>query len=185
MKCPYCTYYDSKVIDSRSVSDGVRRRRQCLNCEARFTTYERLETTGLYVIKKDGRREDFSREKLLSGIKKACTKRPISDAEIETLVTKVEEELHRLGTIEVRSSRIGSLAMLYLKELDRVAYIRFASVYRAFADLDSFKEEVDALEDSYGRVSAAQLPLIVYEGFPNRPETEASAKSIRRGNVGR
>jgi len=166
------------------VSDGVRRRRQCLKCGARFTTYERLETTGLYILKKDGRREDYSREKLLSGIKKACTKRPVSEDDIEALVNTVEEDLHRLGKIEVRSSKVGSLVMQYLKELDRVAYIRFASVYRAFADLDSFKEEVDALEDGYGRVSAAQLPLIDDDPL-GWSEPEGRAKSIRRGNVGR
>jgi transcriptional repressor NrdR len=165
MKCPYCGYQDSKVIDSRGINEGVRRRRQCLHCGSRFTTYERVQANGFLVMKKDGRREEFSREKLATGIRKACTKRPIANEAIEELVDKIEEELHQSGKAEVPSSTIGGLVMRYLKELDRIAYIRFASVYREFADVESFKQEVDALTQSAEpAVSAAQLPLLPQEG---------------------
>ncbi len=160
MKCPYCSYQDSKVIDSRAVSDGIRRRRQCLKCNSRFTTYEKINTGSFLVIKKDGRREEFNRDKLINGISKACAKRPISADIIEDLVDKVEEELHQIGKMEVPSSVIGELVMKYLKDLDRIAYIRFASVYRQFADIESFKEEVENLTYRRPHTSKAQLPLL-------------------------
>ncbi len=160
MICPYCQYQDSKVVDSRSVSGGVRRRRQCLHCGSRFTTYERVQSNGFLVVKKDGRREEFSRDKLTAGIGKACAKRPVTDEEIGRLVGRIEEELHQLGRAEVSTSTIGGLVVGYLRELDRIAYIRFASVYREFADIESFKEEADALIQGHGTVSAAQLPLM-------------------------
>ena len=166
MNCPYCQYKDSKVIDSRGINEGVRRRRQCLHCGSRFTTYERLQANSFLVVKKDGRREEFSRDKLTAGIRKACTKRPIADGDIERLVDRIEEELHQLGRIEVPSATIGGLVMGHLRELDRIAYIRFASVYREFADVESFKQEIDALAQSQEpRISAAQLPLIPGEEF--------------------
>ena len=160
MKCPYCEYQDSKVIDSRSINDGVRRRRQCLHCDSRFTTYERVQADSFLVIKKDGRREEFNRDKLTAGIRKACTRRPISSEAIERLVDRIEGDLHQSGKAEVNSSTIGGSVMDYLRELDRIAYIRFASVYREFADVEHFKQEVDALVQEEEQNPAAQLPLI-------------------------
>jgi transcriptional repressor NrdR len=166
MNCPYCQYKDSKVIDSRGVNEGVRRRRECLRCGARFTTYERLQVNSFLVAKKDGRREEFSRDKLTTGIRKACAKRPVANEDIERLVDRIEEELHQLGRIEVPSATIGGLVMGHLRELDRIAYIRFASVYRQFADVESFKQEIDALvQPQEPAISAAQLPLIPQEEF--------------------
>jgi transcriptional repressor NrdR len=156
------------------MSEGVRRRRQCLHCHSRFTTYERVQSGTFLVIKKDGRREEFSRDKLSTGIRKACTKRPISNDDIEQLVNGVEGELHHLGKIEVPSSTIGELVMKHLKELDRIAYMRFASVYREFADVDSFRQEIDALVKGQEKTVPAQLPLIPQEGF------SVPAKSTRR-----
>jgi transcriptional repressor NrdR len=184
MKCPYCGFQDSKVIDSRGVNEGVRRRRQCLHCDSRFTTYERVQSNSFLVIKKDGRREEFSREKLAAGVRKACAKRPIADDDIERLLDRVEEELHRLGKVEVHSATIGRVVMDHLRELDRIAYIRFASVYREFADVESFKEEVDALVQGRGGVSAAQLPLISPEGFSVPAKSRTKGKSERGGNHG-
>src|SRR4030042_3957239 len=160
MKCPYCEYQDSKVIDSRGIDGGVRRRRQCLHCGSRFTTYERTQGNSFLVIKKEGRRKECSRDKLALGIHKACTKRPIANEAIERLVDRIEDELHQLGKVEVTSSTIGGLVMDYLRELDRIAYIRFASVYREFADVEHFKQEVDALVQEEEQNPAAQLPLI-------------------------
>ena len=174
MNCPYCQYEDSKVIDSRGVNEGVRRRRECLSCGARFTTYERLQTNSFLVAKKDGRREEFSRDKLTNGIRKACAKRPVANEDIERLVDRIEEELHQLGRIEVPSATIGGLVMGHLRELDRIAYIRFASVYREFADVESFKQEIDALvQPQEPAISAAQLPLI--------PREELLASARRQG----
>ncbi len=160
MKCPYCGFQDSKVVDSRGIDDGIRRRRQCLHCDARFTTYERFHADSFMVIKKDGRREEFSRDKLTSGIRKACAKRPVSNDDIEQVVDKIEGALHHLGRVEVPSSTVGEMVIEHLKELDRIAYIRFASVYREFTDIDSFRRELDALTHSQGKVPATQLPLI-------------------------
>jgi transcriptional repressor NrdR len=145
MNCPYCDYPDSKVIDSRDVNAGIRRRRQCLGCKHRFTTYERLQSASLFIIKKDQRREEFSRDKLLSGIRKACEKRPLPTGAIEKLVDEVEAELYHLGKAEISSSLIGDMAMEKLKKMDHIAYIRFASVYRDFADITALKEAVDTL----------------------------------------
>jgi len=164
MKCPYCGYQDSKVIDSRGVSDGVRRRRQCLHCSSRFTTYERIQSNSFLVTKKDGRREEFSRDKLITGIRIACAKRPISSDTIVELVNHIENELHQLGNIELPSSMIGEIVMKHLKELDRIAYIRFASVYRQFADVESFKKEVENLSRGKPSLNKIQLPLILERG---------------------
>ena len=160
MKCPSCGHNDSKVIDSRDVNEAVRRRRQCLECGSRFTTYERLQTTALLVIKKDGRREEFSRDKLIAGIRKACAKRPVSQETIEQTVDDIEAQLHKLGKGEVATSTIGDMVMERLRQLDGIAYIRFASVYRAFADIEEVKQEADA----YARLKllpndTSQLPL--------------------------
>jgi transcriptional repressor NrdR len=145
MKCPYCGYIDSKVIDSRDIDDGVRRRRQCLSCKARFTTYERLQPAGLFIIKKDQRREEFSREKLQGGIRKACEKRPLPTGTIEKITDEIEAGLYSLGKAEIPSTLIGDMVMEKLKGLDHIAYIRFASVYREFADIQALKEAVDNL----------------------------------------
>ncbi|MBI2886829.1 MAG: transcriptional repressor NrdR [Chloroflexi bacterium] len=165
MRCPYCQHPDSKVIDSRDVEAGIRRRRECLNCQSRFTTYERIEAQALYVIKKDGRREEFDRSKLLAGVRTACAKRPLPTGTVDRLVNEVEAELHRLGRAEVASALIGELVMERLKALDQIAYVRFASVYREFTDLESLRREVETLAAGResGRPPATQLPLLPEE----------------------
>ncbi|HXF59523.1 MAG TPA: transcriptional regulator NrdR [Candidatus Saccharimonadales bacterium] len=147
MKCPSCGHLEDKVIDSRSAKEGqaIRRRRECLACHRRFTTYETLETTPLLVIKKDGRREPFSREKILNGLLRACEKRPIPAERIHAIVDGLEAELMQKGQDEVQSSEIGERVMTELHQLDEVAYVRFASVYRHFKDLNQFLEELRSL----------------------------------------
>ena len=140
MRCPHCGSADSKVTDSRAVENGVRRRRECEECHARFTTYERIHTTALMVTKHDNRREEFDANKLASGIRKACAKRPVAARAVEKMVEEIETELHHLGQAEVRTDTLGRMVMDRLKLLDRVAYIRFASVYRDFQDIDSFEK---------------------------------------------
>ncbi len=144
MKCPYCGSPQTKVADKRDSEDltVTRRRRRCTACGARFTTYERAEIVSLVVVKKDGRREEFNRAKLRAGLTKACAKRPVSAETIERLVNEIEAELRRRETPEVDHEIVGELVMAKLAALDHVAYIRFASVYRAFADLSSFEEEI-------------------------------------------
>jgi len=162
MNCPYCGFHDSRVMDSREVNDGIRRRRQCLGCGSRFTTYERLQPASLFVIKKDERREEFNRDKLLTGIRKACEKRPLPTGTVEKLADDIEAELFQLGRSEVPSVVVGDMVMDRLKELDHVAYIRFASVYRDFADITALKQEVDTLIGSKTTVSlpTSQLSLL-------------------------
>ncbi len=162
MDCPYCGYGDSKVIDSRDVNNGIRRRRQCLGCGSRFTTYERLQPAGLFVVKKDGRREEFSKDKLLTGIRKACEKRPLPMGAVDKLADEVEAELYQRGKAEIPSTVIGDVVMERLKSLDYIAYIRFASVYREFTDISTLKQEVDSLVGSQVETSlpSAQLPLL-------------------------
>ncbi len=165
MRCPYCGHDDSKVIDSRDVNEAVRRRRECLECGSRFTTYERPQRTALLVTKKDGRREEFSREKLTSGIRKACTKRPVSQETVEQMVDGIDTYLHKSSKGEVDSATIGDMVMERLRQLDGIAYIRFASVYRAFDDIEEMKQEADAY---YARLSfsnndTTQLPLFSNE----------------------
>lgn len=145
MKCPYCASDDSRVVDSRDTTDGVRRRRECIKCQARFTTYERLQPVALYVIKKDGRHEEFNKEKLLAGLRKACEKRPLNEGAVEAVADDIESELVQMGKSEVPSSVVGDLVMAHLKKLDYIAYIRFASVYRDFTDITDLKQEVDTL----------------------------------------
>jgi transcriptional repressor NrdR len=181
MKCPYCGFQDSKVIDSRGMSEGVRRRRQCLHCHSRFTTYERVQSGTFQVIKKDGRREEYSRDKLGSGVRKACTKLPVSNDDIEQLVDGVEADLHHLGKIEVPSTTIGELVMKRLKELDRIAYMRFASVYREFTDVDAFRQEIDALSKVQEKAVSAQLPLIPQEGFSAPARSAGRSKRRKAG----
>ena len=176
MNCPYCGYHDSKVVDSRDVNDGVRRRRQCLKCGSRFTTYERLQPASLFVIKKDGRREGFNRDKLLTGIRKACEKRPLPIGTADKLADDIEAKLYHLGKAEVPSTVIGDMVMEGLKSLDYIAYIRFASVYREFTDITTLKQVVDTLVSNEAEVSrpAGQLPLLPAE------ELAVIAKSRRR-----
>ena len=173
MNCPFCGFSDSKVIDSRDVDQGIRRRRQCLSCNSRFTTYERLQPASLFIMKKDQRREEYSREKLLNGIRKACEKRPLPTGTVEKMVDEIETELYHLGRAEVPSSLIGDLVMEKLKGLDNIAYIRFASVYREFADIRALKEAVDNLVVTQKEKTQlpGQLPLIPENkiaGFPER-----------------
>jgi transcriptional repressor NrdR len=162
MDCPYCGFHDSKVVDSRDVNDSIRRRRECLSCGSRFTTYERLQPVGLFVIKKDGRREEFSRQKLLTGIRKACEKRPLPTGAVEKLADDIEAELYQMGKAEIPSAIIGDRVMAGLRNLDHVAYIRFASVYRDFTDITVLKQEVDTLvsHEAGSSLATSQLPLL-------------------------
>lgn len=148
MKCFDCNYIDSKVVESRDVDDSssIRRRRQCLKCGARFTTYERMEMATIAVIKKDGRRELFSRAKVASGIYRAVEKRPIAIADIEDLIASIEREVRASGEAEIASTRVGEMVMGKLGSLDDVAYVRFASVYRSFTDVASFEDELRRLK---------------------------------------
>lgn len=145
MRCPYCSSSNSRVIDTREVGDAIRRRRECQDCDQRFTTYERVAKVNLLVVKRDGRREPFDRQKLFEGIRRACTKRPVSTDTIERLVTNIETNLYNLGKSEVPSRQIGEMVIERLRDLDGVAYVRFASVYRSFEDLNAMKREVDEM----------------------------------------
>lgn len=147
MKCPYCGYEESKVIDSRSADDGerIRRRRECLKCGKRFTTHEVIETVPLIVIKRDKSRESFDRNKLMGGLLRACEKRPVSVTQIEKMVDNIESKLQSSLDREVTSQAIGELAMEQLKPVDEVSYVRFASVYRQFKDINTFMEELNKL----------------------------------------
>jgi transcriptional repressor NrdR len=158
MKCPYCSYKEDKVVDSRGTAEesAVRRRRECLKCGKRFTTYEYIEEVSLMVIKKDGRREPFDRKKVLAGIIRACEKRPISIEKMEEIVIQVERSIQKKSDREVSASRIGELVMERLKGLDDVAYVRFASVYRQFKDVGQFMVELkDILGKDKKRLSPA------------------------------
>ncbi len=159
MFCPFCNFTDSKVIDSRDSSDGIRRRRECLRCGLRFTTYERVQTKALMIIKQDGRREEFIRDKLWSSLTKACAKRPLPIGSIEKVIDEIEARLSGLGKAEVPSKLLGELVMDKLRDMDRVAYIRYASVYRDFRDIESFKEEIEALLEHRERDKSDQNQL--------------------------
>ncbi len=147
MNCPFCNHPEDKVVDSRAAQDGkaIRRRRECLKCQHRFTTYERIEQTPLKVIKKDNRREDYDRNKLLNGVLRACEKRPVSMEQIEQLVDEVEKDMAKQSEQEISSATLGQLIMSKLQKLDEVAYVRFASVYRQFKDVNQFMNEVKNL----------------------------------------
>ena len=147
MKCPFCSYRDSRVIDSRAVEDGtsIRRRRECPDCGRRFTTYEKYEETPLVVSKKDGRRELFDAKKLLGGLLKAFEKRPVPYERVQEIADSVERELRMNGESEGESTRIGELVMQHLEETDQIAYVRFASVYRQFADVKNFMQELERI----------------------------------------
>ena len=145
MKCPFCGGSESRVKDSRDVGDAIHRRRECEQCRGRFSTYERVEKTQLMVIKRDQRREPFDRQKLFIGISKACEKRPLSVNDIENAVEEIEQEVYRQGKQEVPGSVIGELVMDRLRTMDKIAYIRFASVYRSFGDVETMFEEIQNL----------------------------------------
>lgn len=147
MRCPYCNHTDAKVVDSRASKEGdaIRRRRECLKCEKRYTTYERIEEVAQMVVKKDGRREQFDRWKVRAGILKACEKRPVTLDQIETLIDEVERQLFSTTDREVSTNQIGEAVMMKLKGLDEVAYVRFASVYRQFKDLNEFMDELKSM----------------------------------------
>ena len=147
MKCPFCGFTDSKVIDSRPAEDGttIRRRRECLDCQKRFTTYEIIERMPLVVIKRDGSRQAFDKVKIINGLVRACEKRPVTMTQIETIAADIEQELRSRLESEVSSETIGEMVMQRLKNLDEVAYVRFASVYRSFKDINTFMEELTKL----------------------------------------
>ena len=145
MKCPFCGYDDSKVLDTRPTDEGntIRRRRECLNCQKRFTTYEKIEQSPIMVIKKDGNRQAFDREKIIRGMIKSCEKRPVSAADIEEAVNNIEKKIENSMKKEISSLEVGEMVMEELKDLDEVSYVRFASVYREFKDLQSFIDELE------------------------------------------
>jgi transcriptional repressor NrdR len=147
MRCPYCAHLEDKVVDSREAQEGLatRRRRECLRCGRRFTTYERIEDVLPSVVKKDGRREPFDRAKIVEGVRIACQKRPVSAEQIEALVGDVERSVLESGEREIRTTGVGEAVMERLRALDQVAYVRFASVYRAFRDVDEFRSELEGL----------------------------------------
>ena len=147
MRCPFCSFLETKVTDSRATDEGstIRRRRECQQCGKRFTTYEMIEELPLMVIKKGGRRELFDRSKLVNGVLRACEKRPVPVDVIEDLISKVEREMRNTFDKEVTTERLGETVMHYLKDIDQVAYVRFASVYRQFADIDNFMHELEIL----------------------------------------
>jgi len=147
VKCPFCGYEDTRVLDSRELSDGraIRRRRECPECHARFTTYERYETGPITVVKKDGRRERFDRRKILNGLLKAFEKRPITTDEIEKIVDNIVSNLQKSGSMEISTAQIGKMVMEELRKVDQVAYVRFASVYKDFREIDQFIEVIKEL----------------------------------------
>ena len=161
MKCPFCASTNSRVIDTRSAEGGVRRRRECEDCERRFTTYERVAPLRLKVIKQDSRREPFERDKILHGVQVACAKRPVSTDEIEEMVSGIESELYHRGSREVTSREIGEMVMQNLRRMDEVAYIRFATIYRRFADVEDLADEIESLLERRQReaILKAQMRL--------------------------
>jgi transcriptional repressor NrdR len=156
VRCPFCSHFEDKVVDSRMAKEGeaVRRRRECLGCKRRFTTYERVDEVLPMLIKKDGRREPFDRAKVLAGLKKACEKRPISIATLEAVADRVEKRIQERGEVEVQARVVGEEVMLELYQLDQVAYVRFASVYREFKDVAQFMDEVKSLISQRGAGAA-------------------------------
>jgi transcriptional repressor NrdR len=164
MRCPFCGHPDTKVTDSREADDGIRRRRECLDCGRRFTTYERVQAAPITVVKKDGRREEFSREKVRAGIRRSCAKLPVSAAQIDAIVDEVEAALRDRGAAEVPSQEVGDLVMEGLRELNYAAYVRFASHYRDFVSLEELQAEIErsrsAPRRAPRRAGAAQPPLL-------------------------
>src|SRR5712671_2951602 len=174
MRCPHCGERETRVVDSRDLDDSatIRRRRECSACATRFTTYERVEAARLVIVKRDGGRQEFDREKLASGLRKALTRRPVADDAAD----EIEAELRSQGSTEVDSSRVGALAMAKLRELDQIAYIRFASVYQSFDDLEALKREVDSLYAERGDDTIA---------VDVRPTLGTVGKSGKSGKAGR
>ena len=182
MRCPYCNNSDSKVIDSRDAGDGIRRRRECHECHRRFTTYEYVQMRTMMVVKRDGRREEFQREKLFSSLTKACAKRPLPVGSIDKVVDEIERQLSESGRAEFTSRAIGELVMDSLSNLDRVAWVRFASVYRDFRDIESFKEAIDALlqpESLENGVHPDQISLLEHDEIPPTRSRRRSRRSKR------
>jgi transcriptional repressor NrdR len=161
MKCPFCASTNSRVIDTRSAAGGIRRRRECEDCQRRFTTYERVAPLRLMVVKRDGRREPFDRGKIVEGVQIACAKRPVATEDIEELVSGIESELYHRGSREVTTREIGEMVMQNLRKLDEVAYIRFATIYRRFADVEDLADEIEALLERRHReaILKAQMKL--------------------------
>ena len=151
MHCPFCTYFDTKVIDSRLVADGeqIRRRRECISCGERFTTFESAELVMPRIIKQNGTRQPFNEDKLRSGIQRALEKRPVSIEDVEAAVTRIKQQLRASGEREINSHKLGEFVMNELRQLDQVAYVRFASVYRSFKDLDEFRAEIELLSPAH------------------------------------
>ena len=170
MHCPYCSHTDSRVTDSRDTESAIRRRRECLECQRRFTTYERVQAASLTVAKRDGRREPFNREKMIAGLRRACAKRPVAPRDIERMVDEIEAEFQQNGSGEVRSEHLGTAVMDRLQHLDRVAYIRFASVHRNFQEIESFEKAVRDLREGN------QLALL-----EDMPPKQARIRGRRRG----
>lgn len=160
MRCPHCGHSQSKVIDSRETIDSIRRRRECSYCDRRYTTYERVQSNSLQVVKRDQRREDFNTNKLRVSILRACTKRPLPTGSIDKLVGDIEGDLYALGLSEIPSHTIGESVMDQLRSFDRVAYIRYASVYRDFQDIQTFRQEIDALLDPETQEAVNQLSFL-------------------------
>ncbi len=181
MRCPFCSGKDSKVTDSRTNDAGIRRRRECLDCQRRFTTHERVQTASLMVSKRDGRREEFSREKMIAGIRTACAKRPVTARTIEQMVDGVEAELQQRGSGEVTSDAIGTAIMEQLQETDRVAYIRFASVHRNFQEIESFEKAVRDLRDDTQQLPLLDMPPPSRPAARGRRRAAAGAAPVRNG----
>jgi len=179
MNCPICRHTELKVVDSREVEDGVRRRRECLGCGHRFTTYERIQPAALYVIKKDGRREEFNKEKLLGGLHKAFEKRPLPVGTADRIAGDIEAELIETGRAEVPTSLIGDKVMEKLRAIDNIAYIRFASVYRKFTDVTEFKDLVERLIDR-SPAPRSQLPLIPSGADSSTPVPQGENRPSKR-----
>ena len=149
MKCPYCNYLETKVLETRETEEDItRRRRECLKCAKRFTTYEQIELVNIMILKKDGRREIFDRQKVIKAIQMASQKRPISEDQIETIASKIESKLRNSAQREIKSTKIGELILRQLKKLDQVAYIRFVSVYNDFKDIETFKKELEKFDST-------------------------------------
>jgi transcriptional repressor NrdR len=160
MQCPFCSGEESRVTDSRAIDNGIRRRRECDQCSARFTTYERVQMAGMLVVKRDGRREPFSREKILRGLQKACEKRPLEASSVGQVADRIEARVQEDGLAEVPTASIGDWAMEALRDLDPIAYVRFASVYRSFADVGELREILDEFDGGRSRTPREQLPLL-------------------------
>jgi transcriptional repressor NrdR len=160
MQCPYCNYCDTKVTDSRETGDGIRRRRECLRCSLRFTTIEKLHATVLMVIKRDQRREEFVREKVMRSLQIACTKRPLAAGTLEKIADEIDLDLHSLGRAEISSALIGEKLMDKLETLDRVAYIRYSSVYKDFGDIDQFQQAIERLQTDAETPNQANQPAL-------------------------